>query len=519
MGRFIAGWWLMTAAVSSAGCHRLHLLADGTEDVHGTGWISLSMPHARLETNVRPERANAVAWVLEDAALALADTFPPCVVTRPIPPVNVMLFASEWERPDGRSSSMSGHYMGARGNPVVVEPRIIASWGDERTVSQVLAHEMAHHYIAYCYPTAPAWLHEGLAAFYETIDVRADETTVGRPPYRPAHLGERGARLVGGAVISSVRTRLVPPPSLLLAGSSDDFYVWDDRRQAQANYAGAWALVHYGLLGPDPDARRRFRAFLEELTRAESDPRVAFGLVAPDAPSYAALDTAVRSYFSGGRFLERTLARAAPTIEDPVPVDLDDATRREHLAEALLGGLAPELDRARVYLEEAGTPRSVILRAALSTGAERDTLLAEARTREPDSLDLLTFEARLAVEAPMGELASSVLARASSRDDLRATDHVALARLALARGEIEGALRSARAAVAAGPNLWEANLVLGLARRALGDDAHAVSPLRRALFIHGGRTPELAEIERWLVDHPSPSSMPGAPPAPASYGD
>lgn len=515
-------------------CATLGTRATGMrgEDVAGDGWISVSTPHVHLETDVIAVRASAIAWGLEDTAIALYEAFPPCELPSAPPPIEVMVFARADDFHRARPAGVAGHFGHGLSGIVSTPDRVVAAHGDARVILQTLAHEMTHQFVAYCYPTAPVWLNEGLASYYETILVEPDVTVVGRAPYRTR--GERVGEsvIVGGSIVTTVARGRVARPSELLGLSATEFYrleagaVDGDRN---GNYAGAWALVHYGLLGRSPVAREGFGAFLAHVARGEHDPLAAFlhelaggGLAGGGDLGY--LDEEVSRYLHRADYLERRIRRIPPTIGEPEIsyMDVDDVEL--HQAEVLLTQGAAGIEPAREHLARSRSLRALLLLALTSPEVDRDALLAEARDRAPDDLDVLLFDAGLALRAPTSEATTELLARLEARRDLRASELVALARLLLVRSEGPRALPHARRAAALAPGSTDAQLMLGLSLRAAGDDVPAVVPLRRALHLHATRRSQLpealfAEISSWLAAATvtAPTSDPTAPPPPPGY--
>ncbi len=130
----------------------------------------------------------------------------------------------------------------------------------------VLLHEMTHVLTGAYFARLPPWLNEGLARYYETLQVEGGEVVIGTPP--PYHL-----------VLDRTSAMGRVPSFARLTSMREAFYAKDT---ALVNYVGAWKLVH---LLSSADHRDRFIAYLRALHRGRpaGDPwRAAFGDIGDD---------------------------------------------------------------------------------------------------------------------------------------------------------------------------------------------------------------------------------------------
>lgn len=491
-------------------------------DVAGDRWIALSTPHVHFETDVAAPRASAIAWVLEDTAVALYDVFPPCTLPSEPPPIEVMVFARTEDYRRFYRRDAAGHFGRGLAGLVTAPDRILSAHGDASSISQTLAHELTHQFISYCYPTAPIWLHEGLASYFQTLVVEPELTVVGRAAFRRAIPGRPMMEAIRGAMVMSVPPEGTATPSALLGMDDRAFYSLDRTNAGADNarhYAGAWALVHYGLLGPSPGARGAFAAFLSDVARGEIDPRVAFlQRFTAGSSDLSFLDEEVLQYFRRADYLERRVRRVPPVIDEPFVDDLPLDEVYVHWAEVLLAQPSPDLEEARGYLLQSSAVRSLLLLALLAEGEEREALLREARARAPEDLDVLAFDARLALGDGRSEHARALAARLLARSDLRAAETLTLAELLYTGGQAREALPHAERAVALRPSSVEALLTLGYVLRDLGEEVAAEGPLRRAVLLAPPGTPLIEEVRSWLASRPVRSVPEGMPAPPPAYG-
>src|SRR5262249_25625320 len=137
----------------------------------------------------------------------------------------------------------------------------------EAYFAQIYAHELTHRFVARCMPTAPRWLDEGLARYFETIRVGASEVVVGASPYRITEHGPASFRFrAGGLEILQMGADHFRAPSELQTLSLPDFYATDRMIE---NYAGGWAVVHMFMHGPRTELRTRFTDYLAGLSHTE----------------------------------------------------------------------------------------------------------------------------------------------------------------------------------------------------------------------------------------------------------
>ncbi|HEY6174645.1 MAG TPA: DUF1570 domain-containing protein [Kofleriaceae bacterium] len=111
---------------------------------------------------------------------------------------------------------------------------------------EILLHEFAHVLNYRCFPLSPVWVTEGLATYFESMEVVDGRAFIGKVPTGKAHLWRRpdwGPKL----------------PELLAL----DYHEFHGD-QNERNYFAAWKLVHM-LNNTSPDYQNRFRGFLAML--------------------------------------------------------------------------------------------------------------------------------------------------------------------------------------------------------------------------------------------------------------
>jgi tetratricopeptide (TPR) repeat protein len=214
----------------------------------GPQWHELVSPHYVLTTDLSPQEARTELLHFEESYDVLA-RFAFAASTGPVAErTQVVLFRSPAEYHDVGPQQTAGRFIHHPFDPE--DTPVIAMFGDYvNQPRRVLQHELSHFFIARYLPSAPVWLNEGLATYYETTVYDNGKVVFGQA--REDHL--RTLAQLG-----------LPPLRRLLLGGADKFY--DD---ASFHYAGAWLLVHMLNQGPGHQ-RTRFYSYLNALASGQS---------------------------------------------------------------------------------------------------------------------------------------------------------------------------------------------------------------------------------------------------------
>jgi tetratricopeptide (TPR) repeat protein len=187
----------------------------------GPPWKDAASAHFVLRTDLPEAQAAALLRQLErlrSAVLSALFDEPPAVRAG----VEVVAFASDATYRAFAPPHVDAYYLRSGGGP----PRIVVGGRLGQRQSAMLAHELAHHYLAGTFQRQPRWLAEGLATHVESIGEEAsgDRVTVGLPPE---------------GRLQRARRHLVSTRELLR---------WDGSpgpRPALDYYAASWLLVHF----------------------------------------------------------------------------------------------------------------------------------------------------------------------------------------------------------------------------------------------------------------------------------
>ena len=148
--------------------------------------------------------------------------------------------------------------------------------GNEVGRQQTIKHELVHYLSEKVMPVQPPWLAEGLATYFQTLEVDDEkgQLAVGRPPAELLRIVQN--------------TSLMNVPELMAAKQVPS--------ERSLFYASAWATVHF-LMNHHLDEFRNYETALRaRISPAEAWTR-AFGALTP-----AALDAEIRTYLDGGQY-------------------------------------------------------------------------------------------------------------------------------------------------------------------------------------------------------------------------
>jgi hypothetical protein len=210
----------------------------------GSGWKTVTSKHFVVHTDSGGRTSREVVERFEAVHAALSMFFS----GTGIPRVEGLLFASEidYEGVAGRSAGAFVTWEGEPDGVLVIKEDEDRAWMDV-----VVAHELAHRFVAARHPQLPAWLHEGLATYLETARHQGNRLLIGGLPQSILHFE------LGGGV--DLRT---------LSQANADFH----GAGAGALYASAWAVVHYLANGAGGANHLRFRRVVAQMGDTPAGP-------------------------------------------------------------------------------------------------------------------------------------------------------------------------------------------------------------------------------------------------------
>jgi hypothetical protein len=266
---------LLPLLLLAAGCAHSLVRAD----IHQRGWFLVETEHISLRTDLPRMPAYLRALSLEDEWDALARNYDLLApgATRPTGRFAVIHFARCADFDQIRPRAGGGFVIAIDSEGVAITCAQRRSDG----LVHELAHIFNHHYFG-----LPRWLDEGLATYYETIELWLHKLVVGKVP----------------GVATFVLRRRDPLLDLgdLRALRAETFY---DSDREFANYTSAWKLVHL-LSNTTPERLRAFRRYLAAL-RGGVPESTAWQQAGLDEPALN-LAGAYRSYAERGHVRQLT---------------------------------------------------------------------------------------------------------------------------------------------------------------------------------------------------------------------
>lgn len=152
---------LLGLAVAALGCAG-RLRADGR-------WTELRSDHFRVPTDVDPALAAREVPRVETVLAGIAARLRPA---RPLPPRLDVLWIRATDGVDELGVAHArGYYLPHQGDEPSTPPIVVVSGAPGRDVEEALVHELAHVLFVDAAPTAPPWLAEGMAAYWDTLDI------------------------------------------------------------------------------------------------------------------------------------------------------------------------------------------------------------------------------------------------------------------------------------------------------------------------------------------------------------
>ncbi len=261
-------------------------------------WTRVTSRNFVVVGDVGAGDVRGVAFLLEQFREVITRLLPKANVAT-TQPMFVVVFRSNkaYEpfkpRRDGKAMPIGGQFM-TDGEGACIS--LCLQWENSYTT---IFHEYAHHLVQRGAPPLPTWLNEGVAEFYSTFQVTADNRSakIGIPDMPNVHL---------------LRERFMPLADVLTTTYESPLFT--DADKMRLFYAESWALVHDLLTERRDDLGGQVTAFINKVTSGTSDKAAfeeAFGLRVQDAERE--LRNYVRRYALGYRqfrFNERV------TVED-----------------------------------------------------------------------------------------------------------------------------------------------------------------------------------------------------------
>lgn len=288
----------------------------------GARWTEARSQHVRLWTSQDDDRARSILAELETAHALLETVAFPSRENPPGVSELVVLPAEEFDtlQESGLVGQPFAGLYAKVGVGYAAHPLLVTRGDLGEADVALFEHELTHHFTAFHFPAAPPWLHEGLATFWSTLEVKGNTAYFGgavRAAYKPTPFRE------------------------LLTLGPHEFY---DDENAHQNYAGATALA-YQLYFKHRDV---LALYLRELKSGQMDERAAWSK-ATDG-KLDALEESFNFFFE-----EQGTQAELPAPHVEAQVDLSELSAVDtHLLWASIWESSPRtFGRARAELEAA----------------------------------------------------------------------------------------------------------------------------------------------------------------------
>jgi hypothetical protein len=273
------------------------------------GWRELTTANFRLRTDLGEADARANLESFETLRAALLTVFGA--------PADTRLGRTEVTVLDRGWNSVGGRYLNAFFTSNLGFPQIAMSSSATPFSQDTVKHELVHQLSHVLRPEEPVWLAEGLAQYFETLELTDDQRlVVGRPDPQTLRVVQR----IGIMPVADLRAAVdIHAPESLF-------------------HSSAWLLVHY-LMNQRLEALTTYQRLL---ARGHHEP-AAWAEAFADLPP-GELDERLHRYVDGGQYYVFNYPFRAPTVEVQAtgPVDPAEAhaTRAMIYAEVSKSSLA-----------------------------------------------------------------------------------------------------------------------------------------------------------------------------------
>jgi tetratricopeptide (TPR) repeat protein len=333
----------------------------------------------------------------------------------------------------GRKQENVGGYFAMRPDGNVL---VLPLDTDRSAALQTIFHEYTHFVISRNYHDAPRWLHEGIAEFYSTFEVRSDgRGIIGKVP---KHL------------LSYLRSATYTPSIGPLLTGDAARRLFEDPDKTAMFYAQSWIFVHFMTLSDRGARHGQISAFLDLLRQDKSAvvaAREAFGM------DVNKLDNEISLYSRQFTFPALLIERSSDAL---------DAAPAAQLPEADVAALKGRL------LVDAGADR------------EAEKFAAEALASQPTHIDARMVQARAELEQENIEAAVGQLTTIAAEHPDSYAAHYFLGGALTEAGRHTDAVAAFTRATALTPRSHDAWFGLSLAQLAAGLRAESSASLKRA---------------------------------------
>ncbi len=322
-------------------------------------WISVHSKNFFLVGNVSEKDLKQVGVRLEQFREVFGRLFTKSNLNSPVPTTVIVFKSDSSYRPFKPTANTSGYFQaGSDVNYIALTTEVKG----EQDPFNIIFHEYTHLLVKNNVENPPTWFNEGLAEYYSTFSIAADQRVeLGKP--------------ISSHVFLLRENKLLPLRTLFQVDQKSPYY--NEREKQSIFYAESWALMHYLILGKNGQRRNQMAKFLD-LIRANIPIEQAFQQAFQT--TFETMEKELREYIQQDRYpvvqghFERKLE---------LDTDMQTAPVSEAEAQAYLGDLLLHSNRSEseAYLQRALAldPNLAMANAAMGMLRVREGKTDEAR--------------------------------------------------------------------------------------------------------------------------------------------
>ena len=470
---------VLLAVVLSVGCVR-------NANTRATGWRELRTEDIVLRTDVSEPAAVDLAKTFQGIRDAFDAVAFPCARGVAMQPTEITVFARDvdYEMVGGRTTG--GFHRRPRTKLLDRQPQLVVRDRQSSREQLVFQHELTHRFMAACYPGSPPWLNEGLAGFYETMELHEGFVRVGLPAYLFTDLARPFMHSNLGREVLAFPKASLPRVEALLRMDYAAFYGAEaDGITRTGHYAASWALAYMLELGEE-DLKARYRQVMAGGGSAEQVQR---HLADVD------LQSRFNTFIRARRLSNFDIPYAPAEIPTPALRELSAAEGHLLLADLLPWDeeSAPVVNEHLAFAAQEAPGHTAALRAAyMAYRGELESASVAIAEAEVAPIDPETAYSVLAwttyvQRAPFSPAQVDEAAAYLETAPPTASRYQLLARHALSKGLAEKAIEWGVKSLREDRTCWSCFEAVGASFEAANDPSRAIQAYERALALvpHG----------------------------------
>lgn len=296
-------------------------------------WISVRSKNFLLIGNANEKDIRQVGVRLEQFREVFSRLFTSLKIDSPVPTTVIVFKNDDSYRPFKINANTAGYFQpGPDVNYITLA--LSRDVNTQQDPFSIILHEYTHLLVRNTSGKVPTWFNEGLAEYYSSFSITADQKVVmGRP--------------IASHVYQLRDSKMLPLRTLFQVDQKSPYY--NERDKQSIFYAESWALVHYLMLGKDGQRLTQLGKFME-LISAGTPMEQAFQQ--SFAMTFESMENELRAYVQRDRY-----PILSGSFQSKVGYDsaMQAAPLSEAEAQAYLGDLLLKSNRAdaEVYLQKA----------------------------------------------------------------------------------------------------------------------------------------------------------------------